>query len=99
MKYCVGCGRELHERAEICPTCGVRSVTAGGTAMKSRTTAVLLALFLGGIGAHHFYLGNTGRGVVYLLLVWTFVPAIIALIEGLMYLGMSPAEFSAKYRG
>jgi TM2 domain-containing membrane protein YozV len=30
---------------------------------------------------HHFYLGNTGRGIVYILLVWTFIPIIIAFVE------------------
>ena len=48
---------------------------------KNATTAVLLALFLGGIGAHKFYLGQTGWGVVYLLFSWTFIPGIIAVIE------------------
>lgn len=48
---------------------------------KSNTTGVLLAVFLGGIGAHHFYLGRVGLGIVYVLLVWTFLPAIAALIE------------------
>ena len=31
---------------------------------KNPTTAVLLALFLGGIGVHKFYLGQTGMGIV-----------------------------------
>ncbi len=48
---------------------------------KNPTTALLLALFLGGFGAHHFYLGKIGLGVLYVLFVWTFIPAIVALIE------------------
>lgn len=48
---------------------------------KNATTAVLLALFLGGIGAHKFYLGKTGLGIVYLLFSWTLIPGIIAVIE------------------
>ena len=48
---------------------------------KDPTTAVLLALFLGGLGAHKFYLGQTGAGIVYLLFCWTSIPALIALIE------------------
>ena len=33
---------------------------------KDRTTALLLCVFLGVIGGHHFYAGRTGRGVLYL---------------------------------
>ena len=42
---------------------------------------MLLALFLGGLGAHRFYLGQTGLGILYVVFVWTFIPAIAALIE------------------
>jgi TM2 domain-containing membrane protein YozV len=48
---------------------------------KDAAVAILLALFLGGFGAHHFYLGRTGLGVLYLVFFWTLIPAIIALIE------------------
>jgi TM2 domain-containing membrane protein YozV len=48
---------------------------------KSPTTGVLLALFLGGVGAHRFYLRQVGVGVIYVLLCWTFIPAIVGLIE------------------
>lgn len=41
----------------------------------------LLALFLGGIGAHQFYAGRIATGVFYLLFCWTGIPAIIALVE------------------
>ena len=50
---------------------------------KDVTPAVLFALFLGGIGAHHFYLGHTVLGVVFILFFWSFIPAIIALIEAI----------------
>jgi TM2 domain-containing membrane protein YozV len=48
---------------------------------KDTTVAILLAIFLGGFGAHHFYLGRTGLGVLYLCFFWTLIPHIIALIE------------------
>ena len=48
---------------------------------KDPTTALLLCLILGGIGAHEFYLNNINKGVVYLLFFWTFIPGIIALIQ------------------
>lgn len=34
---------------------------------KSRTVAFLLCVFLGAVGAHQFYVGRFGRGVLYML--------------------------------
>lgn len=48
---------------------------------KSRAVACLLALFLGWMGAHKFYMGNTKAGILYLLFSWTGIPMIIALVE------------------
>jgi TM2 domain-containing membrane protein YozV len=48
---------------------------------KDPTTATLLAIFLGGLGIHHFYMGNLIAGVLYLIFCWTFIPAIVALLE------------------
>lgn len=42
---------------------------------------LLLAFFLGGIGAHHFYNGKTIRGLLYLVFVWTMIPSGLALID------------------
>lgn len=64
---------------------------------KSRTIAVLLALFLGGIGAHKFYLGKVGIGLMYLLFCWTLIPGLVALCEAIMYLCMSNESFAASY--
>lgn len=64
---------------------------------KSKVAAGILALFLGGLGAHKFYLGQTGMGIVYLLLCWTFIPSCIAFIEGIIYLTMTDQNFAAKY--
>ena len=54
---------------------------------KDSTTAVLLAVFLGGLGVHHFYMGYTLMGVLYLLFCWTFIPAILGLIEAFLMPG------------
>lgn len=48
---------------------------------KNPTVAVVLALLLGGLGLHEFYLDNIGVGVLMLVFCWTFIPAIIALIQ------------------
>jgi TM2 domain/Protein of unknown function (DUF2510) len=37
---------------------------------KSRTVAVILGFFLGGLGIDRFYLGNIGMGVAKLLVGW-----------------------------
>jgi len=58
--------------------------------------AGILALLLGGIGVHKFYLNKVGLGFLYLIFVWTFIPAIIALVEGIIYLTQDDQTFSTK---
>jgi len=96
-KFCSECGARISAKAEICPKCGVRSASlAGGE--HNKTTAALLALFLGGLGAHKFYLGRTGMGLIYLVFCWTLIPALISLVEAIQFLSMSESEFAMKYR-
>lgn len=51
---------------------------------------------MGGIGVHKFYLGKVGLGILYLLFCWTGVPAVIGLVEGIIYLVQSDQEFAQK---
>jgi TM2 domain-containing membrane protein YozV len=95
--FCRACGEQIDPRAEICVHCGVRQYALVTRPHKSKTTAGLLALFLGGFGAHHFYLGNIGLGILYLLFFWTFIPAIVAFFEALVFFFQSDASFDAKY--
>ena len=64
---------------------------------KDKTTALILCLFLGGIGVHKFYLGQTALGVLYLLFFWTQIPIIISLIEFIVMAVSSNEEFDRKY--
>jgi TM2 domain-containing membrane protein YozV len=48
---------------------------------KDVTVAILLAFFLGSFGAHRFYLGEIGMGILYVAFCWTFIPHLIALVE------------------
>jgi TM2 domain-containing membrane protein YozV len=97
-KYCHACAAVLDARAELCPRCGVRqSEPSAAGSSRSRTTAGIFALVLGGLGIHKFYLGKPVQGVLYLLFCWTFIPSVIAFIEGIIYLTKSDAEFKAKY--
>jgi len=67
--------------------------------MKNKIAAFLLAWFMGGIGIHKFYLGQTGWGILYLIFCWTLIPAIAAFVEGIIYLTMSELEFNRLYNG
>src|ERR1700689_1198658 len=48
---------------------------------RDEVVGVLLALFLGGFGVHHFYLRRTGLGILYLLFSWTGITWILGFIE------------------
>lgn len=85
------------ERVELATSQTPPSSFNAGTASKSRVAAGLLGIFLGGIGAHKFYLGDIGLGILYLIFAWTAIPALIGLIEGIIYLTMTDEAFAAKY--
>lgn len=43
-----------------------------GVSKKSKTVALILCVFLGVIGAHQFYVGKAGTGILYLFTVGLF---------------------------
>lgn len=78
--YCNKCGKEIDDEALICPHCGcgtvnyvrdqARSESRTQTqqpAQKKRSTALLLCIFLGGFGAHRFYVGKIWTGLLWLV--------------------------------
>lgn len=67
--------------------------------MKDKTTAAILALFLGGIGIHRFYLNQIGLGFLYLLFSWTFIPLFVSLIDFIVFLATDQKSFDYKYNG
>jgi TM2 domain-containing membrane protein YozV len=96
---------------------GLNQIASADTSTK-KLIAGLLAIFLGSLGIHKFYLGITKPGIVMLavtlggylmftLLWWLgigflflflpFAAGILGLIEGILYLTKSDAEFDAKY--
>lgn len=78
---------------------------------KSRLAAGLLAILLGSFGAHKFYLGYTVPAVLMLsvtvvsvclmfLLIGFFffwIPFVIGVIEGILYLTKTDADFERIY--
>ena len=71
-----------------------------------KVIAGVLALLLGGLGIHKFYLGYTKEGLIMLLVfvfgfllfsLPTLVIGVIAFIEGIIYLTRSDADFERIY--
>ena len=48
---------------------------------RDEVVGVLLALFLGSFGLHHFYLRRTGLGILYACFFWTGIPGLIGFFE------------------
>lgn len=48
---------------------------------RDEVVGILLALFLGTFGVHHFYLRRTGLGILYCCFFWTGITAVLGFIE------------------
>jgi len=48
---------------------------------RDEVVGILLALFLGSFGVHHFYLRRTGLGILYCCFCWTGITMILGFIE------------------
>lgn len=74
-----------------------------GPSGKSRGIAGLLAIFLGALGVHYFYIGKTVPGIVFLLLTLLSCGAlgliceIISFIQGILMIIMTQDDFERKY--
>jgi TM2 domain-containing membrane protein YozV len=86
--FCSNCGNEVSEKAVVCVKCGV-ALKPGLPVFQTENgkdwlTALLLCIFLGGLGIHRFYTKSTAIGVVQLLTlggcgIWTLVDFIMIL--------------------
>ena len=66
--------------------------------MKSFWIFIVLALVGGGIGLQEFYRGKITLGVVAVLFCWTGIPALVAVIEAIVWLFRGEEEFNKLYR-
>jgi Predicted membrane protein len=66
--------------------------------LKSKITAGLLALLLGGLGVHKFYLGKWGQGILFFIFCLTGIPGVIAAFQGIRYLTMRDHEWAQRCR-
>ena len=75
---CTSCGRQVEELKYSASTqpnivinnsnnnTNINSGIMAGGRMKNKWVALLLCLFLGGLGAHRFYEGKIGTGILWL---------------------------------
>lgn len=69
--FCSICGEAVNENAVVCLKCGSGLNTQGNDGQKSEKTKIvagLLAIFLGHLGIHWFYLGFKNKGVTNILI-------------------------------
>jgi TM2 domain-containing membrane protein YozV/RNA polymerase subunit RPABC4/transcription elongation factor Spt4 len=105
-KFCLNCGAETRPNQAFCIQCG-GPLPRGITGQKDKIAAGLLAIFLGSLGIHKFYLGYNKAGVIMLLTTLlggivtcgaaSFVVSILAFIEGIIYLTKSDQDFMHTY--
>ena len=97
--YCTKCGEIISKNASYCSHCGINQRNGiirpdlnliGG---RIKLNAGLLAIFLGGLGAHKFYMGKVRMGIIYILFCWTLIPTLVSIAEGIIYLSDSEEFF------
>ena len=79
--------------------CPPHSPMYGAQPVKDKTATGLFAIFLGGFGIQYFYLGKVTGGIItiVLCLITCGVWSIVTLIQGILMLTMTQAEFERKY--
>ena len=65
---------------------------------KNKNEAGVLAILFGGLGGHKFYLGQYGRGLICVAFSWSFIPALLGVIEGVHYLTETREQFEEELR-
>src|SRR3990172_7446048 len=88
---CRECGKQISDQTVVCPNCAAPTTGRYQPAVtpvvskppRNRSTAILLALLLGGLGIHKFYLEKPRSGFWRILFSWTLFPAIIGFIDGI----------------
>ena len=92
--FCPACGGETCKDAVFCVRCGVGFIPPQPVIPKdarSRVVAGLLGIFLGGFGAHNFYIKRTGRAVIQLLVSLVYL---IAYISFMVFVRLSTDYFA-----
>ncbi|MBR0484756.1 MAG: FTR1 family protein [Oscillospiraceae bacterium] len=65
---------------------------------RNRKEAGILAIVLGGLGIHKFYLGKYGKGLIYVATCWSGIPFLISIGEGIHFLTESDEQFEEELK-
>jgi TM2 domain-containing membrane protein YozV len=86
-KYCFNCGEAIDSKATVCPKCGVPQADfSRNKSFNSRWLATLLLCWILGVfGAHRFYLGKIGTGILMLITlgglgIWYIIDLILVIV-------------------
>ncbi len=76
-----------------------RAIEEMNTTGKDKTLCGILAILLGGFGAHYFYLGKVGGALICILLslVTCGLWGVVTLVQGIVMLTMTQMQFEQKY--
>lgn len=100
--FCRNCGHPLQPGSGFCTNCGA---VQANPVQRSKLVAVLLAFFLGAIGMHDFYLGNTTNGVIKIVLtlctgvggyIWALVD-LIRLLTDVIHTDANGVELKKEF--
>jgi TM2 domain-containing membrane protein YozV len=86
--FCPKCGSQNDDGSNFCKTCGINLlIQPNNTGVqtiseKNWLVALLLCIFIGGLGIHRFYVGKTGTGILMILTfgglgIWVLVDIIM----------------------
>jgi len=64
---------------------------------EKKVVAGVLAILLGSLGVHRFYLGDTTGGLIRLVLGCCGIGGIIGIVEGVIYLTKTDQQFVDEY--
>lgn len=93
------------EQKLFCSNAANNNSPANSTSQKSKIVAGLLAICLGALGIHKFYLGYKNEGIAMLLgtllgsllIIGPLVMNLISFIEGIIYLTKTDSDFEVQY--
>lgn len=100
---CKECGCEFQGDVRTEYEYSKRGVFDDGPSGKNRGVAGILAIILGSLGIHYFYMGKNTAGIICLVLtlfscgIAATLLSVMGIVQGILMLTMSEEEFENRY--